>query len=372
MERPLKPMAAYRGVLLSSNNSLRPKRDTLLGIQCLRAVAALLVVVYHGVREWTAHIPGYTPAVDYWPNPSAGVDIFFVISGLVMTLSAQQHLRRINPAWSFIRDRITRIVPLYWIMTTLKIGLVMAFPALVTRTFVAPLYILGSYALWPVRDLSGNIGPVLPQAWTLSYEMFFYLLIATALALRIPSTRVCVPILLIVAAAGYFGPPGQFANTIVVEFIFGIIIGQSVSQLQALPPAWGGMIGGVALIILLTVPGISTNARPLTWGLPAACIVATVVATEMRLRRIVPRWLLAAGNASYATYLTPGGGQAARLLCARLMAPDWSGLLATAVVSLVTSALAGQLIHQIIEKPILLRLRFRQSAAAVKARAQAD
>ena len=98
----------------------QPRQYDLLGIQCLRAVAALLVVAYHAVAQWTSHMPGYPPG-DYLPNGSAGVDIFIVISGLVMTISAQRRAGRPHPAWTFSKDRIIRIVPLYWVITTLKI-----------------------------------------------------------------------------------------------------------------------------------------------------------------------------------------------------------------------------------------------------------
>src|SRR5690242_14133524 len=139
----------------------QPRPNDLLGIQALRAVAALLVVAYHAVEQWTAHRPGYGSG-EYWPNGSAGVDIFFVISGLVMTISVKRNAGRAHPAWTFAKDRIIRIVPLYWLVTTLKIAAVLALPRLVTRTSLDPLYVAGSYALLPLYDGNGPVHPVLP------------------------------------------------------------------------------------------------------------------------------------------------------------------------------------------------------------------
>ena len=343
------------------------RRNNLFGVQCLRAVAAFLVIIYHVVEQWTTHIPGY-PAGDYWPNGSAGVDIFFVISGLVMTMSTQRNAGRVHPVWTFSKDRFIRIVPLYWVITTLKIAAVIVAPALATRTRLDPLYVLGSYALLPVRDASGGIVPVLPVGWTLTYEMFFYILVAVALAIRMPLSRFCIPVLLAFVALALFGPPNGFPNTIALEFIFGIAIGNTIPRLQSLHWGVGLIVGLAALVLLLVVPGISGLARPLTWGLPAAFIVAAVVSTELSIRRWLPPWLLAAGNASYATYLTHGFVvPAVFLLCSRSFPLDWSGLTETIIVGLVLSAILGQMTHQIIEKPLLLRLRTRRPTATISA-----
>jgi len=132
------------------------RRHELLGVQALRAVAALMVVAYHAVDQWTTHRAGYAPG-DLWPNGSAGVDVFFVISGLVMTISVQRNAHRPHPAWSFARDRLIRIVPLYWIITTFKIAAVLALPALVARTQLDPLYVAGSYAAGAAGRLDADL-----------------------------------------------------------------------------------------------------------------------------------------------------------------------------------------------------------------------
>jgi exopolysaccharide production protein ExoZ len=345
----------------------QPRRQDLLGVQCLRAVAAFLVVAYHAVEQWTTRVPGY-PAGDYWPNGSAGVDIFFVISGLVMTISVRRNSGRHNAAWTFSRDRIVRIVPLYWIITTLKIAAVLAAPALASRTTLEPFYVIGSYAFLPVHDALGIIRPVLPVGWTLTYEMLFYILVAGALLIRAPLGRVCIPSLLAFAAIAFVGPPDGFANTIVVEFVFGVAIGNAIPWLQSLPKALGAVIGTIAFALLLVVPIIDGLARPLTWGLPAACIVAAVVSTEMTIRQHLPRWLLGAGNASYATYLTHGFAvPAVFVLCARSVSLDRIGLGGMIICCLVASAIVGQITHIVVERPLLLRLRTSRPISTVPA-----
>jgi peptidoglycan/LPS O-acetylase OafA/YrhL len=343
------------------------RRHDLLGVQALRAVAALMVVAYHAVDQWTTHRPGYA-AGDYWPNGSAGVDVFFVISGLVMTISVHRNGGRPHAAWIFFKDRIIRIVPLYWIITTFKIVAVLGAPGLAERTRLDPGYVAGSYALLPVRDWTGVIRPVLPVGWTLTYEMFFYILIVAALLLRVPLGRVCVPVLLVMSALAWAGPNDGFANTIVLEFLFGIAIGHAIPQLQTCPPRLCAAVGLIGFGVLLAGPGVDGLLRPLTWGVPAACIVASTVASEVALRRVIPRWLLAAGNASYATYLTHGFVvPAVFIVCVHVIPMDGLGLAVSIILSLIVSAIAGQVTHAVIEQPLLLRLRSRRPVSTLPA-----
>src|ERR1700675_3528856 len=99
---------------------------TVYGVQALRAIAALMVVLVHSIYLWHTRIL-HEPDPRYWMNGAAGVDIFFVISGLVMTLSLPGMSRFKHKARVFLWRRITRIVPLYWFATTLKAVLLVAF-----------------------------------------------------------------------------------------------------------------------------------------------------------------------------------------------------------------------------------------------------
>ncbi len=326
-----------------------------------------MVVAYHAVDQWTTHIHGFQPG-DYWPNGSAGVDIFFVISGLVMTLSARRKATKATAAWTFIKDRIIRIIPLYWIITTCKIVVVLALPALISRTTLEPSYVAASYALLPVHDATGVIRPVLPVGWTLSYEMFFYIAVAIALMMRQPISSICIPVLLVFSGLGLIWPADGFPNTIAAEFILGIAIGGAVPRLQTLPTTLSLITGVIALCLLVTVPIGGAILRPLSWGLPAAVVVAAAVSIEMPIRQHLPKWLLLAGNASYATYLTHGFViPTIFLLCARSLPLDWVGFAATVILGLVVSAAAGQLTYRFIEQPLLLRLRTRRPMSTLPA-----
>ena len=303
-----------------------------------------------------AHMLDHT-ADELWPNGSAGVDIFFVISGLVMVLSADRLAGRPGACLTFARQRIVRIVPLYWVMTTAKIAAVLSVPSLVLRTRLDLPYVIGSYLFLPVRDSAGDFFPVLPVGWTLTYEMLFYVLVSLALLLRFPILAIAGPALgAFVVAAIAIGSDG-FANTIVAEFIFGVLIGIAIRRGLRIPPviAWILMCGGFA--VLLTGPVVSGVLRPLTWGVPAWCIVASAVALEDKLAPKLPRWLLDTGDASYSIYLMHLFVVPLVYIIVVRLVPATLWLPFTIIGSLLASAAIGRLGYMWIEKPFLHWLR---------------
>lgn len=336
--------------------ALPRRRSDLSTVQALRGVAALLVVAYHAVNTWSQHALDHTTD-GLWPNGSAGVDIFFVISGLVMVLSADRLAGRAGACRTFVRQRLVRIVPLYWVMTTAKIAAVLAVPSLVLRTRLDLPYVVGSYLFLPVHDSAGDLFPVLPVGWTLTYEMLFYVLVSLALLIRWPILAIAGPALgAVIAAAIAFGSDG-FANTIVAEFLFGVLIGIAIRHGLRLPPtiALVLMCGGFA--VLVTGPVVSDVLRPLTWGVPAWFIVAGAVALEDRLAPKLPRWLLDAGDASYSIYLMHLFVIPLVYISVARLVPDTLWLPFMVVGSLLASAAVGRLGYIWIEKPFLQWLR---------------
>ena len=140
----------------------------IVSIQYLRAVAALLVVMFHYSNTFSAE---FVPGFFSFGVGAYGVDIFFVISGYIMyTISAL----RPRPPAAFLKDRIVRIVPLYWLLTLvaafvstkggLSIGLDVSLRDLVTSLLFIPEW----NANYPTL-----VSPVLLVGWTLNLEMVF-------------------------------------------------------------------------------------------------------------------------------------------------------------------------------------------------------
>lgn len=144
-------------------------------VDVLRAVAALLVLMFHVVAlgEWQVF------AEPLWGLPFRqgwiGVDLFLVISGFVITLSAARELES-NPQgfrWRFMQRRLRRLVPLYVLTCVVFVFLVR--PEILTRPAGQVLGLVLSHALF-LQNLSPlTHGEINGVTWSLALEMQFYL-----------------------------------------------------------------------------------------------------------------------------------------------------------------------------------------------------
>ena len=171
------------------------RKDKILSIQCLRAIAATVVVVFH--TQWTlwsyetsyglrrAWLNVFDPVGDGgYGLGQAGVDIFFIISGLVMALVTFDSFQKKGATLSFLKKRATRIYPPYWFWTLAFVGILIFLPQVFqTRHFVLRDSIL-SMLLIPFTPDTGNRAPYIDVGWTLYYELYFYVLVALGLYLK--------------------------------------------------------------------------------------------------------------------------------------------------------------------------------------------
>jgi exopolysaccharide production protein ExoZ len=345
-----------------------PARESLpanfLTVQALRAVAALLVVLLHAFETWGERVDPAAPGVS-WDNGASGVDIFFIISGFVMVISSRRLVDRPGAWLTFLRHRVVRIVPLYWLLTTVKILAVMALGGVILRTSLDFNFVAGSYLFLPVTDIAGHFRPVLPVGWTLTYEFLFYLFFAAALAMRVDVFRVVIPGLGLIAIAALARTETWPAwtilfDTIVIEFVFGVALAKWTLQGSRLPPAIARILVVCGFVSILILPMVSENTRVLTWGIPAFAIVAGAVSLEPLVAPALPRWLLILGDASYSLYLSHGFVLPAfGILFSRFAWPGpWAEGL-TIILCLLFSSLIGWGVFILIESPMLRTLRRR-------------
>jgi exopolysaccharide production protein ExoZ len=327
----------------------------LHGIQYLRAVAALGVVVFHAAERSGTH----------FAIGAAGVDVFFVISGFIMWVIASE--RSPSPA-AFLRDRIERIAPLYRIATGVMV--VGALAGLFPNLRLSAWYVLSSLAFLASRSPStGDIWPVLVQGWTLNYEMFFYALFAAALFL--PARRrlaALAGLFLALAAAGWlFAPETPILKTwtdpLLLEFLVGIAIGEAWLRGAVPSPASGIALIAVALVGFAFVGVTYAGFTPFVLGPLAAALVLGVLAFERHAA--VPRLPLATylGDSSYSTYLWHTMAISVVAKAGSLLSLPGPVVLIAAIVAGVA---IGAAVHEILEKPIaafLKNRRLRRSGA---------
>lgn len=132
----------------------------------LRGLAALAVVFAH-----------FEDAASVWPGFDFGVygvQLFFLISGFVILLSAQAAHRPID----FVISRITRLYPAYWFSLTLATLIVIVAGLPVAHDPLTVLINISMFQRWLLVD---NIDSVY---WTLAVELQFYVLVAVLLWTR--------------------------------------------------------------------------------------------------------------------------------------------------------------------------------------------
>src|SRR5262245_8564740 len=136
--------------------SARPDSSSLVSIQALRAIAALLVFLGHAINAVDLEVAAAFPN-SYGPF---GVDLFFVISGFVMVYSSERLFGQPGAPIKFFARRLARIVPLYWAATAILVWFDV--PNASTKA------VLGSLFFAPHLPAEA---PLLFVGWTLIFEM---------------------------------------------------------------------------------------------------------------------------------------------------------------------------------------------------------
>jgi exopolysaccharide production protein ExoZ len=273
-------------------------------VQILRALAAGGVVWFHAAALLGTP-PSTTPG---WSQlGSAGVDLFFVVSGFIMWVTA---IDRDESIKQFAIKRIVRIVPLYWLITTVVLVICTIKPDLMHYASRDFRHFAASYALvaWPHPARPGHFWPPVVPGWTLNYEAFFYLIVATSLALRKRwRGPFCAAVLVGLSQCGVLLHPTNllafYTNPILLEFLMGLAVGATYKSIPR-PAISGGLIL-IGLTLFLCVGRLGTDDnRVLTWGLPLAMVALGAVNWPLPGGEPVVRSLTAFGDASYSIYLT--------------------------------------------------------------------
>jgi exopolysaccharide production protein ExoZ len=284
------PQATVRRLMKSS--------ERLNSIHFLRFVAAAAVVMHHvttGLGQKTVLVG------------AAGVDIFFVISGLVIGMALIDQ----ETPYRFAVRRLIRVLPPYWIATMA----VVLFQYSVWGTRFDATTIVRSLLFWPKFGSDWHL--IYFPAWTLCYEMLFYA--SAFLALVVARRHALITCLCVMTLIGLFRIPvpgasnGAFFSTAVsLEFCGGMLLAVLVRSGWRPSRIVGLCMLGVAAAMLWRYQSyvllISERAnmfhlaRPLGLGIPSCLLALGVIAFESAP---VFNWRIATlgGNASYAIYL---------------------------------------------------------------------
>jgi len=352
-----------------------PGEGILYSIQALRAVAAFLVCLAHTLIETDA-FPGHGALPAFGKNGPlpAGVDLFFIISGFIMFYTSRRGFAQAGAARDFLIRRLTRIVPLYWLFTTLMILATLLVPDRLTKTMFDPWWAIRSFLFIPAISPRGEVGPILALGWSLEYEMYFYLLFSFSLTCRENRGLVILGITLggIWAVARLLplreiGLVRFLANPVVFEFLLGVAFARcwldaKGSWRLAMYSCWS-----IGTLFAYLVLGPLVDHRLVQWGLPClfGFVIVMAAADLFGSRWFRPLHLL--GDASYALYLS----HPFTLECVKwVMISFWPNIDAPIylLAGLVAAHIVGVAVHRLVERPVLLLLRARLPSAAERSK----
>ena len=326
----------------------------LCNIQALRAAAAFMVIFCHlGILEKAAGLPSFG---------GAGVDLFFAISGFIMVYTTRD---KTVTAWTFLRNRIGRIVPIYYLLTISVFLLLIVTPSLFHHTKPDAVGLLKSLLFIPYVKWGDVVEPVLFVGWTLNYEMFFYLLFAAGLVVPRYESGVLLTIsmlvlLVVIGLDGPFGSviPDFYTSDVLLEFGLGMGTAYLFKPLaQRLVAVWASpallAVVAICFVLILVIPAFDTAGRlhVLTVSLPSAAIVLCAAILETNGAHITFAPVIALGDASYSLYLThPFATQAAKKAFPHLPASGASAWL-TIGIACAAAVVLAMLSYRYLEKP---------------------
>jgi peptidoglycan/LPS O-acetylase OafA/YrhL len=167
------------------------RRDRLAALDGLRFLAAMSVVLFHFIGQtpwamvdiWGLPYQQTFPAVHrYFAFGRLGVDLFFLISGFVICMSAWGRSPR-----DFFISRVTRLYPMYWVAIVLSACVIY----LTDSPFghPNPRLLFANFTMLQTPLGVDNLDPVY---WTLWPELCFYLTFAVVVWKGLSYRRVVV------------------------------------------------------------------------------------------------------------------------------------------------------------------------------------
>jgi exopolysaccharide production protein ExoZ len=317
----------------------------MVSIQLLRAIAVIMVIIFHVLLK--ARLLGLT-AISF-SQGAAGVDLFFIISGFIMAyISTQKEFIPLD----FIRKRLQRIIPLYWLLSSIVCMVYFYNPSIV-NSHNGETNILSSFSLLPTQGKA----MLLEIGWTLRYEFFFYLIFTLSMIISRKDARYCILIIMVISMASLFNVKSfyfnYFTNPIIIEFAIGIFSFYSLPKITK-KHGWMALTIGMSLLILFGLYNYGLQNRVVYYGIPMCFIFIGLLSFEKTFKNNkshVLRLFSYLGDASYSLYLS-------HTLTIGIMVKIYASLhnltppYLFVFLSVTISVIIGGMCYELVEKPI--------------------
>ncbi len=324
----------------------KPKLDLL---QLGRAMAAILVLMYHLTSKVSdVYIPGYNFLNGIFRNGQTGVDFFFVLSGFIIYYTQSKNIGKKDRASKFIFSRLARVYPIYLFITITFIIAYVIFPDMQKDNFSVAV-IIKSLLLIPQTK------PIDPVAWTLSYEMLFYLMFFSIILFDKKKSKIIISTWVIITLLNTINiinvqeiPVLNFLfSNLNLEFIIGCFSAYVVKKHEFKQPVFLVIIGTVIFFIPW-----SMDIRIL-YAIGAMFIVIGFANMNLYKHIRSPKLFVYLGDASYSIYLSHWMSLAVILKVLLKLNLDKSlGSFITVSITAILSIGVSCFIYSFIEKPL--------------------
>ncbi|MFR1884701.1 MAG: acyltransferase family protein [Blautia sp.] len=205
--------------------NLRKKNDN---VQMLRGLCCIFICLNHCLF------------FNKYSFGEIGVEFFIILSGLLTAANASRspHLRK-----NYFLSKIRTILPLYWAVTIVVFALGKVLPQLFSSLEFDYLTLIKSLLLVP-----GNTFILFP-GWTLTYFFVFYLIYRIADFVGEKRDLVASLIIVLLVVLGKVAEIvfadnlfSQYANPILLEFVYGIVLWYLVGHIKTKNYEWLGWI----------------------------------------------------------------------------------------------------------------------------------
>lgn len=351
----------------------------------MRGFAVFLVFLVHYttlMAPWTPQGSVHMVAAALHTVGNAGVDLFFVLSGYLIYGSL---IARRIPFWRFMRRRFERIYPAFIAVLAIYLVLSAVYPS---RSKIpagwqdGAVYVAQNFFLLPGLL---PIAPIITVAWSLSYEMFFYLvvpLVVTALALRERSvswrtTMLVIVALAVLGLAAMFGGPVRLAMFLAGMLLFETMQGRMrwmPSSALSIALLTAGLLSTLFVSISSAGQAARTAALAVSFfGVGVTVLTAPSGALARAFSWTPLRWL---GNMSYSYYLVHGLALNALVtVIARWLdgiGPSGPLLALMLPVTFAATLVPSAMLFLWVERPLSLTPRRRASTARTSADGRTD
>ena len=297
----------------------------------LRGFAVFLVFMVHFVTQiipWlskSSFIIPVSDAINRFGN--SGVDLFFVLSGYLIYGSL---ISRPQNFFNFMSRRIQRIYPTFVVVFVIYFLFSILFPAesrVPSAPFAAFVYLLQNFLLLPGFF---PIVPMITVAWSLSFELFFYLIIPLIIVLfglrkRTLRWRIAFFLIIAVTIVGVGFGHGNYSR--MAMFISGIFLFEAIKNRKHAAPksVWGVVFLAIGILAsIIQIPGFLGNAIRIGSLFISFFMVCYICFSnsEIWISRCFSwtplRWL---GNMSYSYYLIHGLALKGAFLLLKILLP---------------------------------------------------